>query len=160
MYRDLKTQNFLEVRYFSIDIQKTLHVFRKTVLFIAHFDEYFDNSVEIALISRYFVLIEIWIICDFIFVIMIICTICRNFSIRISFANLCSTTQNWLSWKIWSTIFNVQVNHENTVKCSRKKIKVCQRIKMLWVNKKKLLWAREIDLLTNDRMWMIRRWLQ
>ncbi len=33
------------------------------------------------------------------------------------------------------------------------------RVKKIMISKKKNFWARKNDLFTNDRMWMIRRWL-
>ncbi len=55
MYRDLNTQNFLNVRYSSIEIQKTLHASRKTLLSTAHFTKYSDDSAEATRVSRDFV---------------------------------------------------------------------------------------------------------
>jgi hypothetical protein len=73
MYRDLKTQNFLNVRYFSVLTQKSLQASRKTVLSIAHSDEYLGDSTNVARVIRDLILIvDSLFICDFIRMIVII----------------------------------------------------------------------------------------
>ncbi len=74
IYRDLKTQNSLNVRYFSVLTQKSLQASRKIVLFTVHFDEYFESSANVAQMIRDLILI-IDDICDFIRMMMIIWTI-------------------------------------------------------------------------------------
>jgi hypothetical protein len=98
MYRDLKTQNFLNVRYFSVLTQKSLQASRKVVLSTAHSDEYFEDSANVARVIRDLILI-IDDICDFTRVMMIIWTIWNSSSIKISRANLWSASQNCCSWK-------------------------------------------------------------
>jgi hypothetical protein len=71
MYRDLKTQSSLNVRYFSVEIRKSLQASRNVVLFTVHFDEYFEDSANVARMIRDLILI-IDDICDFTRMMMII----------------------------------------------------------------------------------------
>jgi hypothetical protein len=129
MYRDLKTQNFLNVRYFSVEIQKSLQASRKIVLFIVHSDEYFEDSANVARVIRDLIVI-IDDICDFIRMMMIIWTIWNNFSIKISRTNLWSTSQNCCSWKTWITVSASRWIMKALWNLHTRKIKVCQRIEI------------------------------
>jgi hypothetical protein len=101
---DLKTQNSLNVWYFSVETQKTLHVSRNAVLSTIHSDEYLNNLTKTARMIRDLILTESNRIWDLIFVMIIIWMICKSFSIRISRANLCFASQNWFSSKASRTI--------------------------------------------------------
>ncbi len=139
-YRDLNTQNFLNVRYFSIETQKSLQIFRNAVLFTAHSDQYFRNSIDVARVIRDLILIvvEICLICDFTLMMMIIWTIWNNFFIKISRANLWSTSQNCWSWKIW-VIVSVSrwiMKALRNVRDERIKVNLYQRKKFFFLSKK------------------------
>ncbi len=102
--RDLNTKNSFDVRYFFVEIQKTLHVSRNAVLFTTHFEKFSKDSTQTTRMIRNLILIESNRICDLIFVIIIIWMICKNSSIKIFRANLWSASQNWFKLKVWMMI--------------------------------------------------------
>jgi hypothetical protein len=102
--RDLNTKNSLNVRYFSVDTQKTLHASRNAVLFTTHSEKYSNDSAKTTRVARDLILIENSRICDLIFVMIIIWTVCKSFSIKISRANLWFASQNWFSSNVWMMI--------------------------------------------------------
>jgi hypothetical protein len=104
--RDLKTKNSLNVRYFSIDIQNSLHASRNVVLSTTHFERYSNDSTKTTRMTRDLILTENDRICDLIFVMIIIWIVCKNSLIKISRTNLCSASQNWFNSKVWMMIFS------------------------------------------------------
>ncbi len=102
--RDLNTKNSVNVRYSFVETLNTLHASRNAVLSTTHFDEYSNNSTNVARVTRNLILIENNQICDLIFVMMIIWMICKNSFVKISRANLWSTSQNWFNSNVWMMI--------------------------------------------------------